>query len=176
MRAVQLPRWEVRPPPDPPRAPVDVSLSDPSLRPFEALALKSGASLGGLTAPQRELTLALASRSIGAERGWTEREVNEALRGALARELAFLDIDHVELRRWLVDAGLWQRDGFGRDYRRVPPEGLAAPLREACAAVDATDAVRWLPARRAAVVAERAARRRAWEAGQGGAAGSSGRG
>lgn len=153
-----------------------MSLSDPSLRPFETLALKSGVSLGGLTAAQRELTLALASRSIGPERGWTEREVNEALRAALARELAFLDIDHVELRRWLVDAGLWRRDGFGRDYRRVPPEALAAPLREAGAMVDAVDAVHWLPARRAAVVAERAARRRAWEAGQGDAAGTAGRG
>lgn len=176
MRAVQLPWWEVRAPIDPPLPPVHVSVSDPSLRPFEALALKSGASLGGLTAPQRELTLAMASCCIGAERGWTEREVNEALRGALARELAFLDIDHVELRRWLVDAGLWQRDGFGRDYRRVPPQTLPEPLRQACAAVDAADAVRWLPARRAAVAAERAARRRAWEAGQGDAAASAGRG
>lgn len=176
MRAVQLPRWEVHPPSDPPLAPVDVSPSDPFLRPFEALAHKSGASLSGLTASQRELALALASRSIAAERSWSEREVNEALRGALARELAFLDIDHVELRRWLVDTGLWQRDGFGRDYRRVPPEGLSAPLRDACAAVDAVDAVHWLPARRAAVVAERAARRRAWESGQGGTAGSAGRG
>lgn len=142
-------------------------LPDPTLRPLDTLVLKNGAGLGGLPAAQRELALVLASRCIEAARGWTEREVNEALKSALVQELAFLDIDHVELRRWLVDTGLWTRDAYGRDYRRAPHEALSAPLQRAGALVDRIDPRRWVPARRAAVAAERAVRRRAWEAGQG---------
>jgi hypothetical protein len=132
-----------------------------SLQPLAALFVKAGVGIGGLSDAQRRLVLGLVWAGLPAV-PMSEREVNQALKARLAGAAAFLDTDHVELRRWLVDAGWLVRDGFGREYRRVAVADLPAalqPLATAFAGVD-TDAI--AAATRAARAAEREARQRAW--------------
>lgn len=89
-----------------------------SLQPLAALFLKAGVSIGGLSDAQRRLVLGLVWAGLPST-PMSERDVNGALRARLAGAANFLDTDHVQLRRWLVDTGWLARDGFGREYRRV---------------------------------------------------------
>jgi hypothetical protein len=86
---------------------------------LERLAIKQGAALGNLHRCDWQLVLALAARCLPAAAVWREPAVNEALKCWLATTGAMLRVDHVELRRTLIDAGLWQRDGFGHAYERA---------------------------------------------------------
>jgi hypothetical protein len=136
------------------------------LRPLAALFLKTGVAIGGLSETQRRLVLALVWAGLPTA-VMTERDVNAALKARLDTAAAFLGTDHVELRRWLVDAGWLARDDYGRAYRRVdvaalPPE--SQPLATAFAGLD-TDAL--AAATRNAHEAKRAERRRAWTERQG---------
>jgi hypothetical protein len=132
---------------------------------LRALVVKNGLLLGGLPAAQRELALGIAAAAIaeGIEHG--EPQVNAALRRCLAAQASFLDTDHVELRRWLVDTGWWRRDGFGRAYVRVPAQELPATLQAVRRELEALDLPAWVAAQRARWHAEREARRAAWIAG-----------
>jgi hypothetical protein len=152
-------------PPPPPALPA----------PLARLALKRGVGLGGLTADERAWALAVAARCLpagdGPDEGDDEAGVNGRLRDALAGDAAFLDTDHVELRRWLVDTGWWRRDGFGRRYHRTPAGALPATLAAIDAAVEACLADGGpatlgprLAAHRDADTARRAARAAAWQA------------
>ena len=134
---------------------------------FAALAIRQGIALGALqSASARDFALVLAAAAtvFAPERSYTEREVNERLRGFLAGAGAMLATDHVELRRWLVDFRVLERDGYGRAYARaVPGDDIALPARE-LADIDlgalARDA-------RAADAARRAERKARWQAGAG---------
>ena len=108
------------------------------------------------------LALALVWRGLPADRPLAEREVNDALTAQLAGAAGFLDTDHVELRRWLVDAGWLARDGFGREYRRVQPRALQAASRALASAIALIEPERWCAEQRAAKANERATRREAW--------------
>ena len=55
-----------------------------------------------------------------------EPGVNVHLKQALQGAARCLDTDHVELRRWLCDAGWLQRDGWGRAYQRAAPQPACA--------------------------------------------------
>jgi hypothetical protein len=92
----------------------------------------------------------------------SEREVNEALKSRLAGAANFLDTDHVELRRWLVDAGWLARDGFGREYQRVSAAALPPTLQPLATAFEGVDTDVIAAASRAARSAERDDRQRAW--------------
>jgi hypothetical protein len=124
------------------------------------LATRRGLSLGGLASGRidefRALLVTAALRFAPAT-AYTEAAVNTALRDWLDGEGAMVATDHVEVRRWLVDTGLLQRDGFGRRYERaLPPPAPFAAVLDALAGVD----VPALVARaRADEAAERAARR-----------------
>lgn len=77
---------------------------------------------GPLTAwPHRpadaEVLRRMAALRFEPGRGYTEPEVNEILEAWLARFVAPFGIDHVTLRRELVDARLLARDSAGRLYR-----------------------------------------------------------
>ena len=85
---------------------------------LERLAIKQGVTLGNLQRNDWQLVMALAARCLPAAAVWREAGVNAALKGWLASTGAMLRVDHVELRRTLIDAGLWQRDGFGHAYWR----------------------------------------------------------
>ena len=97
---------------------------------FAVLALRRGISLGVLHSTSRDdfaLMLAAAAAAFPPHRTYSEREVNDILRAWLAGAGSMLAVDHVELRRWLVDNRLLDRDGFGRVYAPGhPPPALAA--------------------------------------------------
>jgi len=125
-------------------------------------APRSGLSLRRLYAGRREefaTLLASAALSLAAGTVHSEREVNDILVRWLATAGAMLDTDHVELRRWLVDTGLLDRDGFGRRYvRRSNPVGPCAAMLEALADVDVPRLVSEVRAEAAARREERRAR------------------
>jgi Uncharacterized protein conserved in bacteria (DUF2087) len=134
-----------------------------SLAALTSLVVKTGVALGGLPARDRELALALAAASLAEDAPASEAVVNRSLKRCLAEEASFLDTDHVELRRWLVDAGWWQRDGFGRVYRRVAIESLPASMQGLDGALRSLDLPVWVQARRDDIAARRKARRGAWQ-------------
>lgn len=131
-------------------------------------AAKQGVGLGGLSTQDLRVALAVAAWALPAGRTWTEAEVNAVLRRVLAEEGRFLDTDHVELRRWLVDTAWWRRDGYGRAYERTPFAQLPPDLQVIAAAIDEALAgeplAPWLDAQRRAAQAARDARRAAWAA------------
>jgi len=56
------------------------------------------------------------------QREYTEDELNECLAKWLSQVGRTVEIDHVSLRRYLVDAGYLTRDPAGRSYRVDPEE------------------------------------------------------
>lgn len=132
------------------------------------LVVKQGVGLGTLTHPQRLLALGVAAAALDGGPDFTEAQVNAALKAWLAGPAAFLDTDHVELRRWLVDTGWWRRDGYGRACTRVPAAELVPELRAIDAAIARLSLAPWIASQRERVQAQRLARRQAW-AQQGGA-------
>jgi hypothetical protein len=136
---------------------------------WRRLAVKRRVGLGPLMGARGdEFTVAVAAASIAVPPDVTlsEREVNDRLVAWLAGPGAMLATDHVELRRWLVDLGLLERDGYGREYRRAaPPVAYAA----AVAALAAIDAGAVAEAARVELARDRADRRARHEA-RGGAA------
>ena len=128
--------------------------------------VKDGVSLGGLSPDERGLLFALIWAGLPAG-PFTERQVNEALRAQLEGAAACLHTDHVELRRWLVDAGWLRRDGFGREYRRVGLDSIGHEASRAVAReLGSLDAGAWVAQQRASHNAQRAARRQAWQGGR----------
>jgi len=127
-----------------------------------AVVVKDGVSLGLLAEGDRALVLALAASAIEPGRAHREADVNRVLESWLAGPGALLRTDHVELRRWLVDAGFVSRDGFGRAYVRGESEAARAIALLGDASAGAlADAVL---TRRAARATEREARRQAFAA------------
>ena len=125
---------------------------------LERLAIKQGAMLGNMSRPDQLLVLALAARCVPRATTLTEPEVNAALKGWLVGIGAMLSVDHVELRRTLVDFGLWQRDGFGHAYERATSIANA-DAADAVDAIATLDAERIVEAARRRRNAERAARK-----------------
>ena len=127
------------------------------------LAVKNGVALGLLNEPDRGLVLALAASAFAAGRNYREAEVNRVLSAWLDGAGAMLRTDHVELRRWLVDAGFIARDGFGHAYWRGPAErARAEALLGACSTAELDAAMATL---RAAHAAQRESRRQAYAEG-----------
>lgn len=147
---------------------------EPLPDPLARLVLKQGLAIGGLSPADRDWALALAWGGLPPTE-LSEPEVNRALKAVLGGMGTCLGADHVELRRWLVDGGWLQRDGFGRVYRRVPAEALPETLQPVARALDGVDLAGRVDELRARHEATRAARRAAWERRQdaGAAAGSS---
>ncbi|SEK65176.1 hypothetical protein SAMN05216359_102552 [Roseateles sp. YR242] len=89
-----------------------------TLQALEALVLKRGVTLGRMSERDLLITLAYASLSIPLLAEQSETSANQALKEWLGGGGTMLRIDHVELRRSLIDMGYWVRDGFGRAYSR----------------------------------------------------------
>jgi tRNA(adenine34) deaminase len=142
---------------------VGAHASEDPLATFRRLCVRRGILLGGLASGrQNDFRVVLAAAALALDEGvdYTEAEVNGRLKDWLANAGAMLDTDHVELRRWLVDMRLVERDGYGRRYRRAgAASDFAAPL-EALGGYDlgiiATES-------RESAERERAARRASWE-------------
>ena len=106
---------------------------------FAALAVRTGVSLGVLYSARIgdfHLVLAAASLAFSAGRTYSERDINDILRAWLAREGSMLAVDHVELRRWLVDCHVLVRDDYGRAYVLGQPVTEMAAIAEALAGAD----------------------------------------
>jgi hypothetical protein len=136
--------------------------SPQALAPLAALVVKTGVHLGGLSASQRAWALAVPALALPEGGAVPESQVNAVLKACLLAQGSFLDTDHVELRRWLVDTGWWMRDGFGRRYERVPTQSLGESLRPVAQVLQDLDLSAWVAGCRAAVQAERDRRRRVW--------------
>lgn len=143
------------------------AVSPEPLRDLAALVVKEGVGLGGLSAAHRSWALALVWAGLPAQATPTERQINEMLKAQLTGVAAFLDIDHVELRRWLVDTGWLTRDGYGREYRRVGLDALSAGQREVADALSGIEPAAWVAEVRAAHRTRRDAGRARWQAGSG---------
>jgi Uncharacterized protein conserved in bacteria (DUF2087) len=106
---------------------------------WRRLAVKHRVGLGPLMGSRGDefaAVVAVASLAVPPDVTLSEREVNDRLVAWLAGPGAMLATDHVELRRWLVDLGLLERDGYGREYRRVAPPVAYAAAVAALAAID----------------------------------------
>ena len=80
--------------------------------------LANGALTGLPTRPSDQALLAqLAASRFGAEKEYREKEVNEELIRWLATFCDPYGIDHVTLRRLMVDSRLLMRDKPGMSYR-----------------------------------------------------------
>lgn len=140
-----------------------------TLRSLATLVVKDHVSLGGLASAEMALALAAAHATLPAAVPLSEREVNEALKAALAGAVCWLGTDHVELRRWLVDAGWLTRDGFGREYRALPHAALPAEQQALARALATVDIGRWVAGERGREAQVRAERKARWLAAQAGA-------
>ena len=135
---------------------------------LRALVVKDGVALGGLTAGERTLVFALVWRAVHAAWArrtmptWPERDVNVVLKQVLSEGASFLATDHVELRRWLVDAQWITRDGFGRAYACVEHDALA-PEQQALVDWVPANVAAWVADQRATHAAVKAARRLEWQ-------------
>jgi hypothetical protein len=129
---------------------------------FKALALRHGLSLGVMasTAPgDFALLLAAAGCMFAPDDRLAEREVNERLKVWLGGAGAMLAIDHVELRRWLVDNAVLARDGYGRVYTRGTPR---AEIEHAIGALAIHDLAALANKARGDEAARRQARKAQW--------------
>ena len=100
------------------------SVREDPLAVYRRLCVRRGIALGGLASGRQDdfrAVLAAAALALDEGAGYDEPAVNARLKAWLDGPGAMVDVDHVELRRWLVDAGLVRRDGYGRHYARAEP-------------------------------------------------------
>jgi Uncharacterized protein conserved in bacteria (DUF2087). len=128
---------------------------------LEALVVKTGLPLGVLPGSDRTLVLALAACSIEPGQRLREDEVNRRLIDWLADVGQMLRTDHVELRRWLVDAEFLARDDWGHAYVRAPVQVELA--RQSLGTADRAALASAVRSARVAAQSARLARRRAFE-------------
>ena len=130
------------------------------------LALRHGVHLSTLQhkdGRDLELFFAGAALAFPPDISLSEHGANQILKRFLASAGVMVSTDHVELRRWMVDAGFLQRSDFGTDYRRgVIPDWLA----DAAQALDFERIASAVAQARSANEAQRETRRRAWLASQ----------
>lgn len=86
------------------------------VRILRTLGIKKNVSLSRMSEDESTVALACASLTIPSEVAVDEQYVNNALQRWLNGTGSMVRIDHVELRRTLIDVGLWRRDPFGRAY------------------------------------------------------------
>ena len=130
------------------------------------LALRHGVHLSTLqqkAGGDLELLLASAALAFPADSALSEPQANEILKRFLATAGVMVATDHVELRRWMVDAGFLRRSDFGTDYRRG---ALPAWLGDAAGALDFDRIADTVAQARSANERQREARRQAWLASQ----------
>lgn len=130
------------------------------------LALRHGVHLSTLQLKDgRDLELVFAGAALAfpPDVSLTEQGANEILKRFLATAGVMVSTDHVELRRWMVDAGFLHRSDFGTDYRRgVIPEWLM----DAAQTIDFERIASAVARARSVNEAQRETRRQAWLASQ----------
>jgi hypothetical protein len=83
------------------------------------VALFLGGVGPGLPRKKRDRSILLKSAALDLEQGrdYTEASLNAALEAWLEKAHGYVRMDHVSLRRYLVDEGLLRRDRPGKTYR-----------------------------------------------------------
>ncbi|MEO8677192.1 MAG: DUF2087 domain-containing protein [Casimicrobiaceae bacterium] len=130
---------------------------------YAALALRRDVSLGVLLSTHPRdfgVLLAAAAQAFPKCREFSEREVNDLLRAFLGDAGSMLGTDHVELRRWLVDFHVLDRDGYGRVYTAGAP---AADIADSCGQLAGVDHRAVARAARDQDAALRAQRKERWQ-------------
>jgi hypothetical protein len=143
---------------------------NPAIDRFGVLSVRTGVSLGILRSSRISdfnLVLAAAAQKFEMGRSYQEREVNDILKEWLAREGSMLALDHVELRRWLVDCRVLARDDYGRAYALGQPAPEIAAFVSVLSGVDLAAVAE---AARTRDFSERAVRKSEWSTGKRGAA------
>jgi len=139
------------------------SMASRSLARLEALGVRQGLSLGVMASSSPsdfDVVLAAAGCAFAEGEKLPERDVNERLKAFLQGAGAMMGVDHVELRRCLVDNGVLARDGFGREYvRAVPRAEIAAAMAE----LSGRDLAGLVSGARTRDAERRAARKREWQ-------------
>lgn len=143
----------------------DAEAASDVLATLASWVVKDGVGLGGLSFELRNQALAVPWAGLP-KHTLSEKAVNAALRAQLAGAARFLATDHVELRRWLVDAGWLTRDGFGREYRRVAAQDVAGVVRAVAHALSTLDVAAWVANARLQHASRRDQRRMFWQAAQ----------
>ena len=134
-----------------------------SVERFRKIAIKRGLTPGALleACPEDfDLLLLSLRREFPVARTVAEREVNDILFHWLQSTGGMLDVDHVELRRWLVDLNILSRDAYGRAYSLAP---LPLRLVNLAADVAGVDFSREFADANARESQKRAARKMAWQ-------------
>jgi tRNA(adenine34) deaminase len=130
------------------------------------LALRQGVHLSTLQHKAGgDLELLFASAALAFPPGamFSERDANEILKRFLASAGVMVATDHVELRRWMVDAGFLHRSDRATDYQRgTIPDWLA----QAGKTLDFERIADAVAQARSANESQREARRQAWLASQ----------
>ncbi|MBA3253124.1 MAG: tRNA adenosine(34) deaminase TadA [Burkholderiaceae bacterium] len=130
------------------------------------LALRQGVHLSTLqqkAGGDLEMFFASATLAFPSGASFTEKEANEILKRFLAGAGVMVATDHVELRRWMVDAGFLQRSDHGTDYRRgAMPDWLSNAAQQ----LDFERIAGAVGHARSANESQREARRQAWLASQ----------
>jgi hypothetical protein len=139
--------------------------TSPLMTEAATLVVKQGVGIGLLSEASRQLALGLVWAGMPRQ-PMNEPQVNAALKAQLADAMQCLDTDHVELRRWLVDAGWMRRDGYGREYLRSTEHEVPDRLRGLAEALAPLDVVSWARGQRDRVAQQRQQRRQAWQAQQ----------
>ena len=130
---------------------------------FRKLAIKRGLTPGALLDASPEdfhLLLLSLRREFAIAREYNERGVNELIASWLSSAGGMLDVDHVELRRWLVDMAILSRDAYGRAYSVA---ALPAHLSRLDADIAQLDFAREFADANARESQKRAARKAAWQ-------------
>jgi hypothetical protein len=101
-----------------------------SLEEFVERVLKLGADRGPRGFPRarrdREILMKSITLELDEKATYSEREVNEQLKRWLREIAPAIDVDHVALRRTLVDYGYLERTRDGSKYRvGFPPNAVA---------------------------------------------------
>ncbi len=131
-----------------------------ALKMLDQISRKSAVSLASLGEEERWLMLSLAALSLSTGQEYSEKEVNEALLAWLQAGEGMLRIDHVELRRVLIDFGLWRRRDGGRAYSLNCPQ-TDDRFATIIAAFGEDDGKALISQRRTSALQARAARRAA---------------
>jgi hypothetical protein len=129
---------------------------------FRKLCIKRGLTPGALLDASPEdfdLLLLALRREFPEARNYSERDVNEVLHEWLQTTGAMLDVDHVELRRWLVDFAMLSRDAYGHAYTLAP---IPPRLKDLESAIKAIDFRQEFADANAADSQQRASRKAAW--------------
>ena len=101
-----------------------------TLEEFIERVVKLGADRGPRGFPRakrdREILMKSIALDLDEKATYSERDVNEQLKRWLREIAPAIEVDHVTLRRWLVDYGHLERTRDGKQYRvGFPARGVA---------------------------------------------------